>query len=347
VIAVPDQIVGPLPGGLVLPVSPLLQRQRGDGQPRPPGHDRDQRDDHRQVDQRPVAEDHAAVDPHPGVRITGPDIGVPRDPHQDQQRERYDDEPPQVPDQLAVHQPRPDERREVGRIGHLVRPVDPAAAQPLDPRDDLPHDVVADRRVQRVTRVVEAVVRVELMAVLDPHAPAVGQVQVGLQAQPRAGQLPHRVGRLLVPGQVAVMVADDVDDLAAALGDREQRGAQVLVRAQDVRGRRLAEPEQLDHVAGQHDGQRHAVRCAVSRRQPLDQLLARPPRHAGAERREVQVAGHDDGTARRHAHVEQVSDCWSRRRRHCGPFFPARPPGLGRSPTQSKTRDACSGFEAR
>ena len=131
-----------------------------------------------------------------------------------------------------------------------MRAVDPAAAQELDPGDDLPDDVVADRGVQRVARVVKAVVRVKLVTVLHPDLAAVVQDQVRGQAQPGPGHLPHRVRGLDVPGQVAVVVADRVDDLPAARGYRQQRRAQVLVRAHDVRRRRLGETEQFDHVAG-------------------------------------------------------------------------------------------------
>jgi hypothetical protein len=72
----------------------------------------------------------------------------------------------------------------VGRVGHLVRAVDPAAAEELDAGDDLPDDMVADRGIERVARVMEAVVRVKLMTVLHPDLPAVGQDQVRGQAQP-------------------------------------------------------------------------------------------------------------------------------------------------------------------
>ena len=253
------------------------------------------------------------MNPHRGVRIPGPQVHIGRNPDQDEQREWHRDQPPQMPHELAVHHPRCDKRRKVRRVGHLMRPVDPAPAEPFDPRDDLAHDVVANRLVQRVTRVVKAVVRVQLVAVLDPHLSPVCQEQVRLQAQPRSGQLSHGVRRLDVPGQVAVVVADDVDDLPAAFGYREQRRGQVVVRAQDVGGGRLAVTEQLDDVPGQHDRQRSGGRCQPRLREPPDQGRARPSGDVGPRRRQVQIADHDDMAVGRHGHVEQVGDLWSRR----------------------------------
>ena len=308
VIPVRDQVRGALPGCVVLPVAALVQRQRRDRQPRPPSHERHQRDDHHQVDQRSVAEDLAVVHPPVGIRMGRPEVHDERHAQQHHQHDRDGEHPPQVPHQLPVRHPRRDERREVRRVRHLVRPVDPPLAEQLEPGDDLAHDVVPQRLVQGVARVVKAVVRVQLVPVLHPDLPPVGQDQVRLQAHPRAGQLPHRVERLDVPGQVTVVVADYVDDLAASLGDGEQRRAEVLVRAQDFGGGRLAVPEQLDRVAGQHHGQRAGVAP-----QPLGQRLTRPPGYLGTFRRQVQVADHDDPAVGRDGHVEQVGDVGSRR----------------------------------
>ena len=209
--------------------------------------------------------------------------------------------------ELAVDEAGADERREVGRVRHLVRPVDPAPAEPLDPRQDLPDDVVAQRGVQRVARVAEAVVLVELVAVLHPDFPAVGQDQVGGQAQPGAGHLPDRVRGLDVPGQVAVVVADGVDDLPAPRGHPQQRCAQVLVRAQDVGDRRPGKAEQLDQVPGQHDGER-----GLLRRQVPHQRLAGPTGDVRPGRRQVQVTHRDHLPAGRDVDLEQVSDVRSR-----------------------------------
>jgi len=191
-----------------------------------------------------------------------------------------------------------------------VRAVDPAAAQELDPGDDLPHDMVTDRSVERVARIAEAVVRIELVTVLDPDLPASGQDQVRGQAQPGTGHLPYRVRRLDVPGQVAVVVADGVDDLSAAGGDRQQRRAQILVGAQDVRGRRLGEAEQFDHVSDEHDGHRAALGGQVPR-----QRLTRPPGYVRPDRGQVQVADGDDLAVRRDGNLEQVGDLGGGHRR--------------------------------
>ena len=307
VVAVGDQVGGPLAGGLVLPVAPLVQGQRADRHPRAPGQDGHQGGDHEQVRDRAVAEDLGPVHPHVGVRVPGPERRELGNPDQDQDHERDRDQPPQVAAQLAVDEPGADEGREVGRVRHLVRAVDPAAAEELDPGDDLPDDVVTHGGVQRVARVAEAVVRVELVAVFHPDLLAVGQDQVRGQAQPGPGHLPHRVRRLDVPGQVGVVVADGVDDLPAARGHVQQRRAQVLVRAQDVGGRRPGGAEQLDHVPGQDHGGRPGFLGEMAR-----QHLAGPPRDVRPDRGEVQVTDRDHLDVGRNVHLEQVGDVGTR-----------------------------------
>src|ERR1700677_680959 len=271
VVTVSDQVGGQLAGGLVLPVAPLVEGQRADRHPRAPGQDGDQGGDHDQVCYRAVAENLGAVYPYVRIWVPGPERGELGYPDQDQDHQRDRDQPPQVAAELAVDEPGADEGREVGRVRHLVRAVDPAAAEELDAGDDLPDDVVTDGGVQRVARIAEAVVRIELVAVLDPDLTAAGQHQVRGQAQAGAGHLPYRVCRLDVPGQVAVVVADGVDDLPAVGGHRQQRRAQVLMGAQDVGRGRLGVAEQFDHVSDEHHGDRAALVGQMAR-----QRLTRP-----------------------------------------------------------------------
>ena len=160
-----------------------------------------------------------------------------------------------------------------------------------------------ERGIQGVARVVEAVVRVELVTVLDPHAAAPGQHDVGGQAQPGPGQLPDRVGCLDVPGEIAVVVADRIDNLPTALGDGGQRRAQVIMLAEDLRRCGLRVAEQFQDVPGQHDRDRASLG-----RQPVGDDLARPAGHIGAFRRQVQVADRQDQAAGRDRDVEQFRD---------------------------------------
>ena len=160
---------------------------------------------------------------------------------------------------------------------------------------------MAERGVEAVPLVVEAVVRVELVAVLDPDPAAAGQHQVRGQAEPGPGHLAYRIGGLEVPGQIAVVVAGGVDDLAASLGHGEQRGTQGVVLAQDLRRGGLREPEQLDHVTGQHHGDRAGLGGQAAR-----QHLTRPRRDLRAPRRQVQVADREHRGAGRDLHVQQV-----------------------------------------
>ena len=213
------------------------------------------------------------MQPGRGVRVPVPD---PPDlwQHQGEQQDRRQDQPPQVADQLAVHEPGGDERREVRRVCHLVRAGEPVPAEPLDLRDDLADDVVAERGVERVARVVEAVVRVDLVAVLDPDPLAVRQ-----HAGRRRGTAWRRstsrtaVRRLQVPGQVAVVVADRVDDLPAALGHRAPGpGTGRRARSRMSAAVRAGEGQHLHDVAGQHHGQRRGLGGEPAG----DDLAARP-----------------------------------------------------------------------
>ena len=301
-VAVGDKVVGALPGGGILAVAASGEREGAERGPGPAGDDgEDQRDD-RDVHDRAVAEDLHVVQPGRGVRV--PVLDPPHFwQHQGEQQDRHQYQPPQVADQLAVHQPGGDERRKVRRVCHLVEAGEPVAAQPLDLRDDLPDDVVAERGVERVARVVKAVVRVDLVAVLDPDPLAARQPQVGGEAQPGAGDVAHGVRRLQVPGQVAVVVADRVDDLPAALGHPGQGLAQVVVRLQDVGRSGAGEGQHLHDVAGQHDGQRNGLPVEP----PGDDLTA-PAGYRGPFRRQVQVADRDDLAAGLDGHVEQFGD---------------------------------------
>ena len=121
------------------------------------------------------------------------------------------------------------------------------------------------------------------------------------------------------------MVADGVDDLAAARGHRRKRRAKILVRAQDLGGRRLGKAEQFHHVAGQHHGERAGLAVEVAR-----QHLAGAAGHVGTVRGQVQVADGDHLAARRDVHLEQLGDLRSRRGHgRCG-FLP---PGSHRVPS--------------
>ena len=162
---------------------------------------------------------------------------------------------------------------------------------------------MAERRVQAVPLVVEAVVGIELVTVFHPHPAAAGQHQVGREADPGPGHLPYRVGGLDVPGQIAVVVADRPDDLPTAFGHGAERGAEHLVLPQDLRRVGLREAEQLDDVAGEDHRDRARLRG-----QAAGQDLARAPRHVRPLRRQVQVADGEHRGAGRHRDIEQVGD---------------------------------------
>jgi hypothetical protein len=148
-----------------------------------------------------------------------------------------------------------------------------------------------------VARVGEAVVRVDLVAVLHPDLLPAGQHQVGGEAQLGAGRLPDRGGRLEVPGEVAVVVADGVDDPAALLDDHREGPAQVVVRVEHVGRGAAGVGEHLHDVAGQDDGQRRRLGG-----EPAREHLAGATGDRGPLRRQVQVADSDHLAARRDGH---------------------------------------------
>ena len=167
---------------------------------------------------------------------------------------------------------------------------------------------MAKRGVQRVAGVVEAVVRVDLVAVLHPDPVARREDEVGRQAQLRAGGVVDRGRRLEVPGQVAVVVADGVDDLAAALDDPGQGLAQVGVGVEDVARGGARVGEHLHDVPGEHHGEVSLLRV---RGEPGGQHLSAAPGDGGPLGRQVQVADREHCATRGDGNVEQVGDIGS------------------------------------
>ncbi len=143
------------------PVHPQHGRHRGDG-----------RHHHHQCHQEPEAD-------QPPLRMVvqeGSDAGEEGEKAQHQGRQERDGDEPELAHHLAVEQARPDE---VGQVA--VEPLHAVEqrARPL-PRlelgQQLLHDMVAERRVDRRARVLERVVGIELVAVDDADAvgPRVG-----------------------------------------------------------------------------------------------------------------------------------------------------------------------------
>src|SRR6202042_1966794 len=139
----------------------------------------------------------------------------------------------------------------------------------------------------------------------DPDQLAAWQVQIGREAELGAGELAHGRRRLEVPGQVAVVVADGVDDVAAPLGHRGEGAAEIVVRVQDVPRGDTRVRQHLHDVPGQH----HRQRAGLGR-QPTRKHLTAPAGDDAPLRRQVQVADGDDLAVRRYGYVEPIGDIW-------------------------------------
>jgi hypothetical protein len=171
------------------------------GDPRYRGDQRDRDDQDAEPDQ-------------PALTVMAQQRPDPRHEGQEAQHERRRErhrQPPQPARHHAVEQARSQEsaRIPVAPPDAFEQRAGVVAGHEL--RQDLPDDVVPERRVDRGPGVVERVVLIELMAVHHPDQPAAvagrhhqvtGQAHVG-QAQ----TVPEQRYRLLVPGELPVVVS--------------------------------------------------------------------------------------------------------------------------------------------
>ncbi len=284
------------------------------------GHCGDERDAHDQDaehDQPPLG---VIMQQRPDARDEG------HDAQQQGRRERHG-QPPQPAGHHPVQQPR---AQEGGRV--TVGPPDAfQQGAGLVPGGQLgqhlPDHVVAQRSVDRGPRVVERVVLVELVAVHDPDqldagagldGQVAGQRQVG-HAEPLA-QDGHR---LLVPGQLAVVVAGgDHHAVILVRGEALDRVGELGVGIQDP-GHVRGGGQHLEPVTGddQHPGQVEGV-------QHLGQFVSGVGGYFRGRGREVQVAHHDHPVAPAHLELNEIGNVE-------GVGGPVRGPlggGLGASP---------------
>ena len=286
-VAVTGQVRGALPGGAVLPVAALVQRQRADRRPGPARHDRDDDGHHDQVGHGAVAEHLGAVHPPGGVRVT---------------RLRARTAPTPAGRAAAGPAAGPATRRAGPACGRTAgsrrrpgsRPGPPSRARrPASPGPGTRSaagpagrcDGRAGCRGSSAGRG-SSCTGSSWWPCSTRTRPPPGSTRSAAR-QSRAPVISRTASAVLMSqASSSSWLPIGVDDLAAALGHREQGGAQGVVLAQDLRRGGLREAEQLDDVTGQHHGDRARLGGQAAR-QHLARRARRPPVRRGGRCRSL------------------------------------------------------------
>ena len=224
---------------------------------------------------------------------------------QHQSRRERHGQPPQTSHDLAVEETGSEESG-----GIPVAPLDPLEQRAglLTGRElgeDLPHDVVAQRRVDGGSRILERVVLIELVAVHHPDQLAVvpgHHGQVAREAHVRhAEAFGEHCGRVPVPGELAVVISGDQHDaMILILSEALDRVGELGMGVQDP-GDVRSRGEHLEPVTGDHENP-----GLVKAVQQLRQLVGGTRGDLRRGRPEVQVAHHDHPAAPPHLEPDEI-----------------------------------------